>query len=123
MLKRSSIFLLLLLFAVSCSMSSENGEPICTTDVRPGIEVRVKDADTGEIISNLITGRLVDENEGEEKMVQSREVLSGAFEKRGTYSIILEADQYKSWFKDGVEVIEGPCHVQTVKLTAEMQKL
>lgn len=121
--KLSTLTLILFVFLLSsCSFTNEK-EVFCSTDYsKPGIELIVKDAESGEIITSQVNGRLVDNFEVEEKMNVSGDHFFAGFE-RGTYSIVLEADNYKSWYKDGVELTEKPCMSEPMQITAEMQPL
>lgn len=43
-----------------------------------------------------------------------------AFERPGTYEVAAEKEGFFRWIRSGVEVDEGPCHVETVGLTARL---
>lgn len=46
-----------------------------------------------------------------------------AYERSGHYQIILEKEGYKTWTSEEFEVAKGYCHVQTVYIKANMEKL
>jgi hypothetical protein len=49
--------------------------------------------------------------------------LGLAYEREGIYDVQAAAGGYRSWRLDGVGVSADECHVRTVRLTAELQRL
>src|SRR5687768_6316229 len=43
-------------------------------------------------------------------------------ERRGVYDIQIVATGYRVWERDGIRVTSGRCHVNTVRVTASMQR-
>lgn len=111
-------------------------EVVCQSDPPPpGIAVEVLNAATGysPVGADTLHGTLTDgdysevmtETRKEDGTVQGRRTLSGAFGNReGTYDIEIASTRYQTWSRQGVVVKRaGECDVQTVKLTARMNRL
>jgi hypothetical protein len=47
---------------------------------------------------------------------------AGADERAGVYSVTVEHDGYGEWRRDGVRVGSDECHVETVLLSAYLQR-
>ncbi len=45
-----------------------------------------------------------------------------AYERRGTYTLKVVAAQYRDWVKSGIRVEGDQCHVNTVSVTARLQR-
>ncbi len=102
--------------------------PVCTTEIVPGIVVTVLEAGTGVPLANEATGTvreggfvgplLPHERTGSDPATTVS--LRGADERPGTYEVRVERDGYLPWFQTGVRVTQGRCHVQTVRLRADL---
>jgi len=115
----------------TCLLGCESAEDfVCGAAVLRGIEVEVRDADTGtpaaEDAQGVITDglyteslRLVGWGSGP---TPSPLVLGGADERPGTYTVTITKPGYQPWIRTGVQVIEGPCNVQTVRLQAQLER-
>lgn len=111
-----------------CNLSPT--ETACTADIRPAVEVTIRDAATGEYIAaqaavsatdgafrdtlRLSSGRRV---EG----VMVWQARAGAHERPGTYRVEVTAPGYAPWVRENVRARDGECHVGTVRLDARLQ--
>ena len=113
--------------AIGCQ-SITGRDPVCTTDVRPGLVVSVLDSASRDPLG---PGMLVVVRDGAyadtartflphpiEGVLQR---FAFAFERRGTYDVTVERSGYRTWRRDGVRVSGDECHVRTVELTALLQ--
>ncbi len=103
-------------------------EPICTQGVEPAIVVEIRDGFDGTPLAGSARGAV---QEGEfvdslrpygsfgNGVLISR---AGADERPGVYSVTLESDGYPEWRVDGVRVHRVSCNVETVQLTADLQR-
>ena len=48
--------------------------------------------------------------------------LRGAYERAGSYSVLVLKDGYVPWSRSGVRVFEDKCHVITVSLEARLER-
>jgi len=112
---------------------SDEGGSACTAEARPGIEVKVRDAVTdasiGEYaIGSVIDGAYTETLEGTGSGTETDDnpyLLSGVYERAGTYDVTISLEGYQSWGIDGVVVQKtaGACHVATVTLTAQLEPI
>ncbi|TJY61070.1 carboxypeptidase regulatory-like domain-containing protein [Sinimarinibacterium sp. CAU 1509] len=114
--------LLLLLPAVLLGCDSD-GDVVCTNEAVFGILVDPRDAVSNAPLAAHATGRVQDGSYTEDFMLPGSNdgLLSAAEERPGTYSIIVEHEGYQTWTLDNVEVKDGICHVNTVRLTAGLE--
>ena len=94
---------------------------ICTTEARPGLSVTVRDSITSAAIldARVIArmGTTADTAEG-----PFDGTYSLAYEKAGTYDVVVEHTSYRPWSRTNVRVTRGECHVETVSVTALLQR-
>jgi hypothetical protein len=45
-----------------------------------------------------------------------------AHEREGSYTVTVDAVGYSPWSRSGIPVIDGGCHVRTVRLTARLEQ-
>lgn len=98
----------------------------CTADVRPGIVVTIVEKETGLPVAEGARGVVRDgefqdslhahQFDGESRMISR----ASAWERRGTYSVVVDHPDYELWVRDRVEVSDDECHVRTIQLTAEL---
>lgn len=97
---------------------------LCTTDVRFGIVVEVRDAVTG---APAATSARLTVRDGE--YVETVEtpwpatdalILQAAAERRGTYDVTVQKSGYLDWTRADVRVREDECHVIPVQLDARL---
>jgi hypothetical protein len=108
----------------ACSPATDTA---CTTDVRQGIEVEIRDSVSDAPIASLargaaIAGAYVDSlrparGEGTGALLS----LAGAPERPGTYAVTVEVPGYHTWTQSNVLVQAGVCHVKAVSLLARLQ--
>jgi hypothetical protein len=47
--------------------------------------------------------------------------VSVAYERAGTYTVLVRHPAYRDWQRNGVEVMRDDCHVKTVVLRPELR--
>ena len=115
---------LLLLLTTACSESF-----FCTDDIRPAVEVEVRDRVTHDFLSITPRGVVregtfqdslrVGGTTGENPPRVTR--LLGADERTGRYVVQVEADGYQPWDTAGIRVTADECHVRTARFTAALE--
>jgi len=100
----------------------------CTTAGRPALVIRVTDAETGdppegESKITITDGTWTEVHEGLPDPILGQ--YAAAFERPGTYSVLIETPGYQNWNREGVIVRRtGSCdHLATVSLTAAIAPL
>ena len=90
----------------------------CSADVRPAVEVEVRDAVSGEHLSVTPRG-VAREGLFQDSLRVGSTTLSipplvvtmvGADERAGTYLVQLEAEGYQAWDTSSVRVTRDECH-------------
>lgn len=98
----------------------------CTDAIVAGIEVEIVAAGTGEPLAATATATVTDGDYQEtlgpgayssDGVMHTRE---GAYERPGTYSVVVTHPDHADWSRDGVVAGAGACHVETVYLRAEL---
>ena len=101
---------------ISCSEgSSDLQDPVfCTEELRPGLEITVKDIVTDSVITNGITVIAFNTDQREElKLVDNRH-YEGAYEEEGSYLLEIKGEKYTSFSLETPIVVEADiCHVIT----------
>jgi hypothetical protein len=97
---------------------------ICTMEARPAISVEPIDRRTGQHITGDVRlivrdGMYVDTAFA--RLTSSARSISAAYERSGTYEVTVEHRNFRVWERAGVGVRRDECHVQTVRLRAELQ--
>jgi hypothetical protein len=116
----NAVTLILSLALTACEF---NGP--CTTSVEPGLIVRVLDSATGAPAAHDASGLAVDD-EYQETLRNpapedpAAELLYGADEREGTYTVSVAKVGYQPWVREGVQVTGDECHVRTVNLEARL---
>jgi hypothetical protein len=110
----------------NCRSLFGSGAESCSASVEPAVVVEIRDARTQLPLAASARGVVRDGT-----YVDSLRPHSGggtpfilisrfaAFERRGTYSVKVEAPRYRTWTLGGVVVIADQCHVRTRHLRAE----
>lgn len=107
---------LCLLAAQGCGMT----EPIaCTAEFVYGISVQVRDSVSGAPVTEDLEGQLTAPRYAE-TMEAWGNVLVGAGERPGTYTVVVAATGYEEWRREGVRVEAGRCHVTPVSMDADL---
>ncbi|UZO81649.1 hypothetical protein NBT05_04060 [Aquimarina sp. ERC-38] len=104
-----------LLLLVSCSESTRDVEdPVfCTEELRPGLEVVVKNIETDSIIKNGISVNAIDST-GSELLEFIESAYFGAFEKEGTYTLEITGADFEPFSSETPIIVESDiCHVIT----------
>ncbi len=111
------------LFASAC----DTAEPdiVCTLEARPGIIIEARDAVTGEGVAGAV-GILTDGDYLETMFIPEEDDVSprlvGAYERAGTYDVIVAKEGYTTWRMRSVKVERDECHVMTVHLEARLER-
>ena len=116
---------------VTLELSACSTEPNCTQDVRPAVEVTVQDAVTGSFLAVVPRGVVRDGAFQDSLRVWSTTAespprvvtMAAADERRGVYSVQLEAEGYQPWDTAEVQVSRDECHVETAMFTANLEPL
>lgn len=110
----------LLPLAAGCTTPFAGRE--CTTDVRPALNVQLRDARTGAALAGPATATARDGTYLDAKEIGTLESeLRLAQERPGVYEVVVRKQGYREWTRAGVRVRDGECHVRTVKLVAELE--
>lgn len=126
--------LLLLVPALALAGCDAFGPRECTLDVRPAIEVSIRDAATDEYLAGSASGAVTDGAFRDTLRFSRGHSLPGsdgrtvwtalraADERPGTYRVEVVVPGYDMWVREGVRVRDGDCHVRTVTLDARLQR-
>ena len=114
---RPALPLLVVLAASACGAT----DPIaCTTQAVAGINVTVVDDATGADLADGATLVLSDGAWTESITEAFGGILSGAFEREGTYRVEVTREGYGAWSRTGVVVDADECHVIPVSIEARL---
>lgn len=98
----------------------------CPAVVAPAVVVEVRNATTGDPEAGDAEGRLIDGDFNESMRVGASNsegipvTLEGAYERPGTYTVLIEKEGFESWSRSGVQAEEDECGVVTERITAEL---
>jgi hypothetical protein len=101
---------------------------MCTLELRPGIDVEVRDSATGAPIAGQASAvsrwkDIVDTLRPARADSSGTTLsLAGIPDRPGLYALTIEAPGYQTWEKRGIRVRRGKCHVEMVKLVAQLQR-
>jgi predicted small lipoprotein YifL len=123
-----SVAFLLVTALAGCELLSE-GPTTCPAVVEPAIVVEVQNQNTGEYIGTEVEGYITDGSKRDSLrksgIAQTTPTLIveslAAGSEGGTYDVYLESTSYESWSRKDVEVDEGECGAETVKLEAKLR--
>jgi hypothetical protein len=92
-----------------------------------GITVKPVDSESGAVLSGPTTlivkeGLYADTVRTTTGALPLPITVSAAFERAGTYTVIVRHPGYRDFTQTGVEVIRDPCHVHPVRITAELRR-
>ena len=91
-----------------------------------GIVVRTFDAGTGAPVTVNGTAAAVDGSYREETVGYSFQggavAYSFAVERAGRYRVTISVPGYQVWSRDNVNVRQGVCHVETVRIDAQLTR-
>ena len=97
----------------------------CTSEARFGIVVTVRDSVTGNVVPGPV---VVTARDGSYAETAGPPFSNGvdsfvlAVERKGRYDVSVQAPDYRTWVRTGVQVTADECHVHTVQLQARLQK-
>lgn len=115
----------LLLLVPACSSRGEPVDPeqpnvVCTMEARSALAVTVLDATSGARVTGAtVRATTVDFSE---ELTEFDGVYSGAYERAGTYTIVVSHPDYQQWQRAGVVVGEDECHVITERVEARVTR-
>jgi hypothetical protein len=120
-----------LLLAACSAYSTGEPEQYCTAELRPGIVVEIRDAESGAPLAHAAAGEVrdgdyVDELKPgmfENYAFETMYARVAAHERPGIYSVEVRRAGYQTWTASGVRVEDAPCHAQTVTLQARLVPL
>jgi hypothetical protein len=92
----------------------------CTEEAVAGVAVKVTNSDGGAAITNA-TLTLTEDAYLEELEGGTGGQYAGAIERRGTYTLIVEAPGFTTQIIDDVIVTQNVCHVNPVTLDVELE--
>lgn len=121
-MKKIIFFLVLspILWAFQCD---DNDDVICTTEAKAGLNIIVKDALSGEFLSEGVTV-IAQEGDYSETLQlltwDNTAVFLGAWERKGTYDVMVTKDGYQTFTSAPLTVTADICHVIPVELTVEL---
>jgi len=106
-------------------------QALCTAVVVPGLSVAVRDAATGQGITGHVTvtardGAYIDSLRAPDLNAPRDPSLPfvGAYERAGSYVLLVRSPGYVPWRKRGVRVRkQDECHVVTVQVVARLTRV
>ncbi len=108
---------------------NDDGESVvCTTEVVPALVISIIDKETKQPTACGATITIHDGDFSEQHKIVDDENCDDAMEVRaaneraGIYNIYIAKTGYVDWVKYDVQVTENTCHVETIKVKAEMEK-
>ncbi len=125
MYMKKFVFATMLAFFWACNTDDDKTEdPVfCTLEARAGIEIIVKDAVEGTILTEGVEVILTDGEYTETLTSFSKETsFYGAYERVGTYTITVNKNEYKTSVTNSVTVEKDICHVITEKIEVFLEK-
>ena len=121
-MKKILLFFALIPFLLAFQCE-DNDDVICTTEAKSGLNIIVIDANSGELLSDGVTVTAQDGNYMETLDLiiwDNAAVFIGAWERKGTYDVIVTKDGYQTFNSSPLTVTADICHVIPVELTVEM---
>ncbi len=134
-MQKRVLFLIGLPALVACSNVQEepsSGTPapkpnvVCTMEARAAITVEPVDSRTGAALSGptiliLSDGAYADTVRANTGTLPAPTTISGAYERPGTYTVIVRHPGYRDFTQSGVTVTKDVCHVSPVRITARLE--
>ena len=116
---------------VACESVEEPADAgaICSTEVRPAIEVRVVDSLSGAPLNGATSLILLDGTFRDSVRTPSDAATNylrgtaASAERAGTYLVRVRRSGYATWERVNVRVTADVCHVQTVELEVRLRPL
>lgn len=91
---------------------------VCILEPRWGVEVTAFD-DQGSVVTEGLAGTLTEGAYSEAMSVQGN-LLRGALNRAGLYTVTVTATGFEPWIEQDVRARMGRCNVLTERLTAEL---
>ncbi|NBL65453.1 hypothetical protein GV828_09605 [Flavobacterium sp. NST-5] len=116
------IILLLIVLTLGCSNDDDN-QRYCTEEFVFGLEVTVKNAETGANLQEGVTVVATDGNYSEtlELAYYGLSTFLGAGERRGNYTLTVTKAGFQTYVSQPINVTADECHVITERVTVELQ--
>ena len=114
-MKFIGLALTLVIWMNSCSegTSALEDPEFCTEELRPGLEIIVRDVTTDSLITKGISVVAFNSDQKEE-LTFIDNAYYGAYEKKGSYLLTVEGDLYNNFLSENAIVVESDiCHVIT----------
>jgi hypothetical protein len=110
--------------AATIMVSACDGDPVaCNQQAVPAISVSVQDSASGTPAGR--GARIIAKDGAFADTARATASYDGpyplALERRGTYTVTVEQQGYRTWSQSGVSVSQDRCHVRTAALTAKLQ--
>ncbi|WP_109436134.1 hypothetical protein [Aquimarina sp. AU119] len=118
------LLLLISIILLSCNDDDKTEDPVlCTLEARPGLEITVKDAMDDIFLVEGVEVVATD-NEYVETLenIIGTNVFVGAYERKGTYTIVVNKTGYTTSTNGPIIVNEDICHVITESLEVLLRK-
>jgi hypothetical protein len=94
----------------------------CTTDVKPAVSVRIRDARTGAALTGPATAIARDGAFADTAEITADDPWARlALERAGVYEVAVRKAGYREWTRSGVRARDGECHVRTAELVAALE--
>ncbi len=119
----------LFVFIVTCILACSNDDDktedpvLCTEEARPGLEVTVKDASNNMVLIDDVEVVATDGEYTERlESFSGSDLFLGAYERPGTYTVIVTKSEYQVYTSTPIVVEEDMCHVITESLEVLLEK-
>jgi hypothetical protein len=110
-----------MLMATTCEDDDDNLKSPCTDGLVYGLNVTVKDAATGAVLTDGVEVVAADgASEENLELLTSATVFSGAPENPGSYVITVTKAGYQTYVTQPVVVTSDACHVIPKNITIEL---
>ncbi|NUY81251.1 carboxypeptidase regulatory-like domain-containing protein [Flavobacterium sp. MAH-1] len=125
------LILILCFFPLLMAATCEDDDDVievdnCSEEAVAGLNVKVKDAVTGEYLSDGVSVTAEDGSYSELlELVPASDpaTFAGAWERTGIYTITVQKSGYVTFISNAFQVTENPCHVIPQNLTFELTPL
>lgn len=117
-----------LLMASMCEDQDDVIEPIdnCTGEAVAGLNVIVRDENTGEVLTDGVSITAQDDDYSEILQLvdgSSPATFAGAWERAGTYILTVQKSGYVTFLSNGIVVTANQCHVNGQTVNIELTPL
>lgn len=94
----------------------------CTTDVKPAVSVRIRDARSGAALTGPGMAIARDGAFADTAEITAYDPSARlALERPGVYEVSVRKAGYREWTRSGVRARDGECHVRTAEIVAELE--